>query len=225
MLQNVSGDAVSLKGVSSADREGPRSAPVAVISHSALARNAARLDLREGIALPADAFGHGFVAVQRTLSALGVPAVDDEVVDPRIQALLGLEPGTEAVMRVTGSVLGVKALRAGEGVSYGYTHRAEHDTRIALVVGGYAQGVVRGLGGRAWVSISGAPHRIVGRVAMDVCVVDIGDAPVRRGDAAVLLGDRGAGEPTASDWSTATGLGELELVTAIGSRAIREDQQ
>ena len=51
-------------------------------------------------------------------------------------------------MRLTGSVLLTKALRAGEGVSYGYTHRADADTRVALVTGGYAQGVVRGLGDR-----------------------------------------------------------------------------
>ena len=48
-----------------------------------------------------------------------------------------------------GTVLVVKPLRAGEGVSYGYTHRAARDTRIALVVGGYAQGIVRALGNRA----------------------------------------------------------------------------
>lgn len=200
----------------------PRSAPVAWISHGALRRNARALGLVGTVTLPADAYGHGFAQVARTLAEVDIAASETGDASPQAPALLGLVPGTEPVLRLEGSVLGVKPLRRGEGVSYGYTHRATRDTRIALVVGGYAQGVVRALGDRVDVTIAGARHRIVGRVAMDVCVVDVGAHPVTRGDAALLLGDARAGEPTILEWAAATGLGVLELVTAVGLRAIRE---
>jgi alanine racemase len=127
------------------------------------------------------------------------------------------------VLRLTGTVLSVKPLRAGEGVSYGYAYRAPADTRVALVTGGYAQGIVRALGGAVDVAIAGERHPIVGRVAMDVCVVEIGDAVVRRGDEVLFLGDQAAGEPSLSDWIAVTGLRDLELITTVGLRAIREE--
>ena len=57
-------------------------------------------------------------------------------------------------MSLRGTVLSVKALRQGEGVSYGHTYRAPSDTRVALVTGGYAQGIVRALGNRVDVMIA-----------------------------------------------------------------------
>lgn len=144
-------------------------------------------------------------------------------VDPR--TLFGL-PGGAAdacpVLRLHGTVLSVKELRAGEGVSYGYSYRAPRDTRVALVTGGYAQGVVRALGNVADVTIRGSRQRIVGRVAMDVCVVDVADVPVVRGDQAVFLGEAGRGEPSLAEWVAATGMLPAELVAAVGLRAIRE---
>ena len=200
------------------------SAPVARISHEAVRENAAMLALPEGtlVAMPADAYGHGISEVARALVAEGLVVTDAEVDSPLAEALLGLAPGFRPAMRLSGAVLSVKPLRAGEGVSYGYTHRAAHDTVVALVVGGYAQGIVRALGNRMTVSIAGERHPIVGRVAMDVCVVDVGAAPVRRRDDVVFFGDADAGEPAAAEWAAATGLTALEIVTAAGLRAVRE---
>jgi len=188
-----------------------------------------------------DAWGHGVVQVAHTLRDLGVDAfvLDDRDLDllgPAFEGtalgsvgtptldpadVFGL-PGSSGapVMRLTGSVLLTKDLRAGEGVSYGFTHRAVADTRVALVTGGYAQGVVRGLGDRISVGIGGARHPIVGRVAMDVCVVDIGDAAVARGDDVVFFGG-GRDDPELGEWVVHSGLTAGELVTAIGLRAQR----
>lgn len=229
---------------------GSRSGPVAWISASALSGNAALAVSRipAGTAsaadLRADAWGHGATAVAAELRAAGV---DRLILDdlPALRAEGGAEPGSadaawaridpltlyglpggadDAIpaLRLTGAVLGVKQLRAGEGVSYGYAWKAERDTRVALVTGGYAQGIVRALGNRADVAIEGSRHRIVGRVAMDVCVVDVGDAEVRRGSDVVFFGDPRRGEPSLSTWVDATGLGAGELVTAVGLRSTRE---
>ncbi len=195
--------------------------------------------------LRCDALGHGAAACARTLADAGVDAliVDDDLADavtdatagrlrvttdgdPTVDtaALYGLDGVGAPVMRLSGTVLGIKPLRAGEGVSYGYIHRAAHDTRVALVTGGYAQGVVRALGGRAHVRVGGALHPIIGRVAMDVCVVDVQEAEIRRGDPVVFFGDPSRGEPSLGDWVRATGMTAAEIVALAGARVRRDHE-
>lgn len=213
------------------------STPRAEISAAALEQSLHRvlavtrdavLDLRM------DAWGHGVRLVAPMALEAGAAAVvlDDtmaHLVPPERHAaaheaavatgdVFGFDAGP-AAMRLAGYVIGVKPLRAGEGVSYGYAHRASVDTRVALVCGGYAQGVVRSLGGRAEVTISGSRHAIVGRVAMDACVVDVGEAPVRRGDEVVFFGDASRGEPVIREWCDATGLTPGEIASLVGARA------
>jgi len=244
------GDPVSLEGVTSGDRmtdaEPRRSAPVARIDLRALRANAESLlihaDGEFSVAdLRRDAWGHGLVPVAHALRDLGVDAfvVDERDIDrlgsefagtavssvgtPTLggDEVFGLPGSTGApVMRLTGTVLLTKALRRGEGVSYGYTHRAPADTHVALVTGGYAQGVVRGLGDHISVGIGAALHPVVGRVAMDVCVVDIGDSPVSRGDEVVFFGGE-RGDPGLGEWMLHSQLTGAELVIAIGLRVQR----
>lgn len=216
----------------------PGAAPVARISRAAVAANLGGLRPDPGFAvdLRGDAYGHGAAHVAVWCAALGAGSARTDGgsgVGPLREAdahatlldaadLFGFAAGRSAALRLSGTALVVKDLRAGEGVSYGFRHRADHDSRIALVTGGYAQGVVRSLGNAADVVIAGKRHPIVGRVAMDVCMVDIGDSDVRRGDEAVFFGDPADGEPSAGEWAAATGLGIDEIVTAVGRRALRE---
>lgn len=211
------------------------SAPRTRLSRAALHRNALALGGRPAD-LRRDAWGHGILQVAAVLVDAGVRAALVDAGDEDAVAMAGLEPrltgsavgdavygvasGTSAVMTLEGTVLSTKALRTGEGVSYGFLHRAAADTRIALVTGGYAQGVVRSLGGRASVLIAGHRLPIVGRVAMDVCVVDIGDADIPRGATATFFG--GTGAPSVAEWASATGLSAAEILTAVGLNATRE---
>ncbi|KJL37914.1 Alanine racemase [Microbacterium terrae] len=191
--------------------------------------------------LDADAWGHGAGLVQEVLDSASIPPADaagardlsttaadrgapTPAPDTLTASMLFGMPasGATPALRLSGSVLSVKALRAGEGVSYGFLHRADRDTRVALVTGGYAQGIFRELGGRVEVAIAGERHPIIGRVAMDVCVVDVGEAAVARGDEVLFLGDPAQGEPALDDWVLATGLDPAELITAVGLRCIRE---
>ncbi len=163
------------------------------------------------------------IAALTDAGCTGLTVSGEPNVDPlTVFGLPGGAAGSRPALRLTGRVLSTKPLLRGEGVSYGYLHRAAADTRIALVTGGYAQGISRSLGGRASVAIGGVRHPIVGRVAMDVCVVDIGAADIARGAEAVFLGDPEAGEPGIADWVTATGLSAAELVTVVGQRSVRE---
>ena len=66
-------------------------------------------------------------------------------------------------------------------------------------------------------------HRFIvaGRIAMDQFVVDVGDAPVRIGDEAVLFGDPMLGAPGAEEWADAASTINYEIVTRIGPRVPR----
>lgn len=207
------------------------------ISRGALVANARPADPDVIADLRRDAYGHGVAIVAQALAEAGVRAavVDDagraalaaaglQATDaaPTLDSrtLYGLPGGGGApAMRLSGSVLSTKRLLAGEGVSYNATHIAEADTRIALVSGGFGQGVVRALGNRVWVELGGERHPIVGRVAMDVCVVDIGDADAAPGDDVVYFGGTGPLRDGLAAWEQATGLTGAELVCALGVRA------
>jgi alanine racemase len=202
--------------------------PVARVSRAALGANAMLLGTSaEAIApIVADGWGHGASELEAAFDRAGATGSgsrhDRGFAIATLLGLPGGDPRARPAMRLSGSVLSTKALRAGEGVSYGLTFRAPADTRVALVTGGYAQGVVRALGNRVAVSADGSRFPIVGRVAMDVCVVDIGDARFTRGDEVVFFGDPDRHEPALDAWCRETGLTALELVTAVGLHARRE---
>lgn len=153
-----------------------------------------------------------FDLVRVGIGLYGLPA--DASVDA---AALGLRP----VMQLAATVAAVRRIPAGTGVSYGFTHRADRETTLALVPLGYADGVPRAASGRASVSIDGVTHPVVGRIAMDQFVVDVGDQAVRVGDRVVLWGDPATGVPSAEDWATAAGTIGYEIVTRVGPRVPR----
>lgn len=123
-------------------------------------------------------------------------------------------------MQFSTRVVGLKRVPAGSGVSYGYLHRTTAPTTLALVPLGYADGVPRAAVD-APVLIAGTVHRVVGRIAMDQLIVEVGDAPVAIGDRAVLWGDPAAGEPSIDEWADAAGTIAYELVTRLGRRVHR----
>ena len=153
-----------------------------------------------------------FDLVRIGIGLYGLPAA--ESVDA---AALGLRP----VMQLEGAVAAVRRVPAGTGVSYGFTHRTEHDTTLALVPLGYADGVPRAASNRAEVSINGRRCPVVGRIAMDQFLVDVGTGAVAVGDRVVLWGDPADGVPSAEDWAAAADTIGYEIVTRVGPRVPR----
>ena len=131
---------------------------------------------------------------------------------------------TEPVMTLTAEVIAVKRVTAGTGVSYGYTYRAPGDTTIALVSIGYADGVPRLGSNTASASIAGVAYPVVGRIAMDQLVLDIGQAHAEPGDIATVFGSGAHGHPTAIEWGQRTRRSPLALTAGLGRRVIREYQ-
>jgi alanine racemase len=144
-------------------------------------------------------------------------------------ALYGLDPlggdpaayGLRPAMTVQAPIALTKRVPAGAGVSYGHAYVTERETTLALVPVGYADGVPRAAGNTAPVLAAGQQRTIAGRVCMDQFVLDVGDDPVRPGDAAVLWGPGDDGEPTAQQWADAVDTIHYELVTRVGGRFAR----
>lgn len=224
----------------------PASVPRAVVSRDALYASAHAAAQAGGTVadLRADAFGHGVRETARVVHEAGVPRliVDDEAAAASLRAegidavldgvadidgvlLYGLPgSGFAPAMSLSGRILSRKPLRTGEAVSYGYTHRALRDTTIALVTGGYAQGIPRALGNHARVGVGAELRRVIGRVAMDVCVVDLEHVTPAdgAGDDVVYFGGTGPARDALSVWAQVTGMRATELVAVAGAKAVRE---
>lgn len=162
-------------------------------------------------------------------AVLARPDLAFDMVRPGI-AVYGLNPfadrgaiGLEPAMTVKCVVALVRPVRAGEGVSYGYSWIAEADTNLALLPVGYADGVFRALSGRIEVLVNGRLRCGVGRICMDQFVVDLGPGPpdVAEGDEAILFGPGTGGEPTAQDWADLLGSINYEVVTSPRGRINR----
>jgi alanine racemase len=86
-------------------------------------------------------------------------------------------------------VLQVKEVPEGTGISYGHDFVTTRTSRIATISVGYADGYMRCLTNRGQVLIGGNRAPVVGRVTMDMTMVDVTDLPeVKTGDEVVLIG-------------------------------------
>ncbi|UOO90328.1 alanine racemase [Vitreoscilla massiliensis] len=110
-------------------------------------------------------------------------------------ALYGLSPMPEAdanlkpVMTFKTKVFGVRELAAGEVIGYGSIFKTEKPTRIGLIAVGYADGYPRLASNDSPVSIDGKPSRIIGRVSMDMTMVELNDAAQGIGSDVELWGE------------------------------------
>jgi len=128
------------------------------------------------------------------------------------------QAGLRAAMTLRAHVALVKEIPAGASVGYGATWTAPRATRLALVPVGYSDGIPRVAGNRAQAWLQGSRFPIVGLVAMDQFVLDIGQASAQPGDEVILFGGPG---PTADELATASGTIGYEIVTRIGARIPR----
>jgi alanine racemase len=130
----------------------------------------------------------------------------------------GLEPALELVTYVAA----LKPARGGESVGYGRQFIATHDTWIATLPIGYADGIRRALTNNCDVLIGGRRYPLVGRVSMDNITVEVGaEDAVRLGQPAILIGRDGEERQTAEDIARRLGTITNEVVTSISARVPR----
>ena len=107
----------------------------------------------------------------------------------------------EPVMRFVTKIIQVRTVPSGTGLGYGHTFITKRKTKLAVLPVGYEDGYLRSLSNRAEVLIDGRRFPVVGRVSMNLTLVDITDSngTIKKGDEVVLLGKQGGEEITADE--------------------------
>jgi alanine racemase len=137
---------------------------------------------------------------------------------PRLGAGLALRPALTLRTRIAA----LRDVPPGQGVSYGHTFVAPRALRLATLPLGYADGVRRALSNRGEVLVRGRRAPIVGRVCMDMTVVDVSAIPgTAVGDEVVLIGRQGDAAITADEVAAAAGTISYEVLAGIGPRVPR----
>ena len=137
-----------------------------------------------------------------------------EITRPGI-GLYGGQPFAAArpVVRLDLPVAQVRHLEAGEVVGYSNSWQARHPTRIASVVAGYADGLLRSLSNKGALWAGDTPCPLVGRVSMDTITVDVTDLE-EVPSALTMIGPN----QSVDDLASVAGTIGYEILTSLGSR-------
>lgn len=116
----------------------------------------------------------------------------------------------------------VLEVEPGETVGYGRTWEAQRPSRIALVMCGYADGLRRALSNRAWLLVRGRRAPVAGRIAMDMCMLDVTDVPgCAPGDEVVIIGEQGSERVDADELAALADTISWEILSGISARVPR----
>jgi alanine racemase len=131
------------------------------------------------------------------------------------------EAGLRPALTLTSRVISSRELSEGSGVGYGLDYVTDHRTNLALLPLGYGDGIPREASGRAEVFARGRRRPVVGRISMDMIVIDTGDEILHPNEDVTVFGQGTNGEPTVLDWARWSHTIAHEIVTRIGSRVSR----
>ena len=110
----------------------------------------------------------------------------------------------------------VRPVETGTSIGYGCSYHAPKTTRIGIVPLGYADGIPRLLSNRGAFVVAGARCPIVGRVCMNMTMIDLVHAPqAKPGDPVTLIGSQGAAAVSSDDWAEWAETINYEIVTRL----------
>ena len=162
-------------------------------------------------------------------ATIAFPEYAHDMVRPGI-ATYGLAPSDEMqgmadlqpLMSLKTTVAAIRPFEAGITVSYGRTYKTPVPRTIAVCPIGYADGLQRRLSGKLHFLLHGKQVPVVGRICMDMCMVDITDVPEAKvGDTVTVVGTDGGETVTWDDWAAQLGTISYELVCDINKRVPR----
>ncbi len=133
-----------------------------------------------------------------------------------------MEDGSQDNLRPVSSmhtvIISIKEWEAGTTIGYSRRGVLRRDSRIATIPVGYADGIDRRLGnGNACVFINGHRCPTIGNICMDVCMIDVTDAPCSVGDSVEIFGDN----IPVVELADKLGTIPYEILTSISSRVKR----
>ncbi|OGQ97863.1 MAG: alanine racemase [Deltaproteobacteria bacterium RIFOXYD12_FULL_55_16] len=174
-----------------------------------------------------DADGEQIRHIANSAALLRYPEMRCDLVRPGI-SLYGCYPNDwlgqtfaldlRPAMRFATTVLQVKEVPAGQGISYGHRYVTRRPSRLAVLPVGYADGYLRRLADKAEVLLAGKRAPIRGMICMNACMADVTEIPeVRAGDEAVLLGRQGTEEIRAEELARWSATISYEILCLFGS--------
>jgi alanine racemase len=126
------------------------------------------------------------------------------------------------VMSLHSRIMLLKSVPAGSLLGYGGTFVTARESRIATIAIGYDDGVRRELSNRGRVIVRGQLAPIVGRISMDLTLVDVTDIEgATVGDEVAIIGGRGPAQITAEEVAAQIGTISYEVTCGISGRVLR----
>ncbi len=168
----------------------------------------------------------GARCTSNSAAIIGVPPAHQDWVRPGIM-LYGATPynersaeslGLQAAMHFGSKLIAVQNLTTGDSVGYGYLFTAPETMQIGVVACGYADGYPRHAGPDTPILVAGQRTRVIGRVAMDMLMVDL--RPVAKPEVGDQVELWGANIPI-DEVAKASGTLGYELMCAIAPRVLR----
>ncbi|MGH7898023.1 MAG: alanine racemase [Candidatus Binatia bacterium] len=162
-------------------------------------------------------------------AVLARPDLQFEMVRPGL-ILYGLYPdgaGNGALtlrpaMRLRTRILQLRKFPAGTSIGYDQTFVTSQETLVATLPIGYADGYPRGLSNCGQVLVRGQRAPVIGRVSMDLTMIDVTGVPgVERGDEVVLWGKQGEAEIRVDEVAERAATISYQLLTTVGGRVPR----
>ncbi len=154
-----------------------------------------------------------FNAVRIGLLQFGVPPYPDSA--------LGSVP-VEPVFSFHTRIGITKRLPVGTSISYAKTCTLARDSRVAVLTGGYGDGIPLSMSNQGAVLILGQRCPILGRITMDQTIVDVTDCPqAQPGDLVTLIGNNGGATISVGEFSRAAGTIPWEILCSVTKRVTR----
>lgn len=126
------------------------------------------------------------------------------------------------VMSLRSRIVMIKNVPAGTKISYACTFETKRASRIGVVPIGYADGYPFALSNKAFVLVGGAKLPVVGRVTMDMIMIDLTEAPSSHvGDVVVLMGKQNGKEISVEEIAGLAGTIPYEIFCGISKRMPR----
>lgn len=113
------------------------------------------------------------------------------------------------------AIMQVREVGAGDGIGYNSTFVAERTMKVGVIALGYADGYLRSWSGNGAMMVGDARLPVLGRVSMDMTVIDLSAAPQLK------EGDWVTADYALPEASVLSGLSQYELLTSLGRRFVR----
>lgn len=128
----------------------------------------------------------------------------------------------QPVLSLRTRIIHLKTVAAGTPLGYGCTFTTWRESRIATLAIGYEDGIPRALSNRGRVLVHGDFASVVGRISMDLTIIDVTDIPAATlNDEVTVIGRQGANRIGAEEIAAQVGTISYEITCGISERVPR----